>query len=312
MKNVKQGHTAPVVVLDAGHYGNRNQGVIKEYYESKAMWSLTNYLGAELEEYGVKVIKTRQVQALDLDLVTRGRKAQGADLFISMHSNACSTERVDRPEVIYLVDDNCGTIDEASKEIAGLLAQTVRNAMDTDEPAKIYTRTASADRDGDGKKNDDYYGVLYGAHQVGAPGIILEHSFHTNVKACRWLLDDANLRKLAQAEAATIAAWFDVKKPVSTSSPSKAPTTEKKATDPAASGPLASLAGTFTVTASALNVRNGAGTNKKVMVSIPKGTRVKCYGYYTAAGGVKWLYIQFTHQGVKYTGFASSKYLKKA
>lgn len=75
---------------------------------------------------------------------------------------------------------------------------------------------------------------------------------------------------------------------------------------------LKSLAGTYKVTAnSGLNVRHGAGILKKKMVAIPKGTAVKCYGYYTSFLGVKWLYIQFTYKNVTYTGFASSKYLKK-
>lgn len=74
---------------------------------------------------------------------------------------------------------------------------------------------------------------------------------------------------------------------------------------------LKSLAGTYKVTASSLNVRNGAGVAKKKMVAIPKGTAVKCYGYYTSVLGTKWLYIQFTYKGVNYTGFASSKYLAK-
>lgn len=71
------------------------------------------------------------------------------------------------------------------------------------------------------------------------------------------------------------------------------------------------LAGTYTVNASALNIRHGAGTNKAVMTIIPKNKTVKNYGYYTTISGVKWLYVQFTHYGVKYTGFASSKYLVK-
>ena len=33
--------------------------------------------------------------------------------------------------------------------------------------------------------------------------------------------------------------------------------------------------------------------NKKALCKIPAGTKVKCYGYYTMANGVKWLYIQF-------------------
>ena len=88
-------------------------------------------------------------------------------------------------------------------------------------------------------------------------------------------------------------------------------TTSKKATEPAQSYD-ASLAGTYKVTAnSGLNVRNGAGTNKSVMVAIPKGTSVKNYGYYTSVSGVKWLYIQFEYKNVQYTGFATSKYLSK-
>lgn len=75
---------------------------------------------------------------------------------------------------------------------------------------------------------------------------------------------------------------------------------------------LKSIAGTYKVTASALNVRHGAGTTKKKMVAIPKGTKVQCYGYYTMVSKTKWYYIQFTYNGVKYTGFASSKYLARA
>lgn len=74
-------------------------------------------------------------------------------------------------------------------------------------------------------------------------------------------------------------------------------------------------AGTYKVTASELNVRHGAGTSKKVMTTIPKGTKVQNFGYYTMLNGIRWLYIQFTKNGVKYTGFASEgknkSYLKK-
>lgn len=74
---------------------------------------------------------------------------------------------------------------------------------------------------------------------------------------------------------------------------------------------LKSFAGTYRVTASALNIRHGACVTKKKMVAIPKHSTVRCYGYYTTTFGVNWLYVQFTYKGVKYTGFASSKYLKK-
>lgn len=86
---------------------------------------------------------------------------------------------------------------------------------------------------------------------------------------------------------------------------------EVKATESAASF-LKSLAGAYTVNAKdGLNIRDGAGTSKKVLVAIPNGTKVQNYGYYTNAGGVKWLYVQFSMNGVTYTGFGSSAYLKK-
>lgn len=68
-----------------------------------------------------------------------------------------------------------------------------------------------------------------------------------------------------------------------------------------------SLAGTYKVTASALNLRTGAGTNKTILAVMPNGAKVQCYGYYTSVSGTKWLYI--VYNGI--TGFASSKYLKK-
>lgn len=70
------------------------------------------------------------------------------------------------------------------------------------------------------------------------------------------------------------------------------------------------LSGSYATT-SDLHCRNDAGTNKKSLVVIPKGTPVANYGYYTESGGVKWLYIQFTLNNIKYTGFSSINYLKK-
>ncbi len=95
----------------------------------------------------------------------------------------------------------------------------------------------------------------------------------------------------------------------STSSSTSTSTTKKTATD-AAQSFNTSVAGTYKATAN-LNVRNGAGTSKSVMVTIPKGTLVKNYGYFTTANGVKWLYVQFTYKSIQYTGFCSSTYLSK-
>lgn len=71
------------------------------------------------------------------------------------------------------------------------------------------------------------------------------------------------------------------------------------------------VAGVYKVTASELNVRSGAGTSKQILTSIAKGTKVQNFGFYTVIEGVKWLFIQFSQNNKTYTGFASSKYLKK-
>lgn len=70
------------------------------------------------------------------------------------------------------------------------------------------------------------------------------------------------------------------------------------------------LYGIYKTTAD-LYCRNDAGTNKKALCKIPKGTKVWCYGYYNLDGeGKRWYYIQFTMDGVQYTGFSHCAYLK--
>ena len=90
----------------------------------------------------------------------------------------------------------------------------------------------------------------------------------------------------------------------------KADTKSTEAVTDAAKSYSKSLSGTYKTTAN-LNIRKGAGTTKAKITTIPKGTAVKCYGYYTSVLGVKWLYVQFTYNGITYTGYASSKYLAK-
>ena len=101
-----------------------------------------------------------------------------------------------------------------------------------------------------------------------------------------------------------------VSAPVSGGATTNTATTEVRAKD-AAKHFLKTLDSTYTVTASALNVRHGAGTAKKIMVTIPKGTKVRCYGYYTSYLGTDWLSVKFNYKGVTYIGFASAKYLEK-
>lgn len=189
------------ICIDAGHYGKYNPGAIKGYYESQAMWKLHLLLKKALTEYGIKVVTTRANQRTDLDLYERGRKAKGCDAFISLHSNAASSESVNYVVCMHQIDDDCGKMDAASKELAKRLADCVAKVMG----AKPQTWSTKGNR-------GDYYGVLRGAHAVNVPGVIVEHGFHTNKAQCDWLLKDANLAELARAEAEAIADYFGATK----------------------------------------------------------------------------------------------------
>ena len=191
------------ICLDAGHYGKVNVcPAIPEYYESERMWDLHLLLKKKLEAYGFEVITTRADQTADMALTQRGRTAAGCDLFISMHSNATGdyqmNDAVDYAVAIVALN---GTADEIGEKLAAVVAKT----MGATQGSRISKRYYDEEN-----QNLDYYGVIRGAVSVGVPAMILEHSFHTNARIVRWLLDDRNLDKLAEAEAEVIAEYFGV------------------------------------------------------------------------------------------------------
>jgi len=63
---------------------------------------------------------------------------------------------------------------------------------------------------------------------------------------------------------------------------------------------------TYTVTASALNMRTGPNTTKTIMKVLKKGEKVTCYGYFTKNGSTVWLCVKDSTGTV---GFCSKTYL---
>lgn len=186
------------ICLDAGHVGSKyNQSpVVKTYYESAMVWVLHLKLKAQLEARGFQVVTTRASIDTDLGVYERGTASKGCDVFISLHSNACGTESVDYP-VVYRAYDNKNNVDT----LALKLAKKVGELMGTTQAGRTATRKNSS--------GGEYYGVLRGARAVGTPYyMLIEHSFHTNTKATKWLSKDANLDKLAVAEADILAEFF--------------------------------------------------------------------------------------------------------
>ena len=188
----------PKVCIDAGHYGSYNPSpAVAGYVEAQAMWRLQEYLCRELDSLGVETVKTRDKQSEDLPLTERGKKARGCDLLVSLHSNAAGDgvrEDIDYPTAYV-------SISGKADEIGLRLARCVEQIMGTAQSARIERREGS---------RGDYYGVLRGAAEANVPGVILEHSFHTNTRAASWLLSEGNLARLAAAEGQIIAQYLGV------------------------------------------------------------------------------------------------------
>ena len=170
------------------------------------------------------------------------------------------------------------------------------------------------DVDGDGKTNDDAYNNATRLfNQVGAIGkkLGLEWggSWKSPVDLPHFQLPDwgstAKLLKQKYGTPDKFMKTWNVGSSVKVDQTAKAPNvaTSKSKTEAAKSkSPVFSKI--FTTTAN-LNLRSGAGLRKNIIITIPKGSKVTCYGYYTKAGITIWLYVQYG----KYTGFVSSKYL---
>lgn len=202
------------ICLDAGHYGKYNRSPAdKNYYESERMWELHLRKKKYLEAYDFEVKTTRADQKKDLDLKSRGLAAKGCHLFSSDHSNSTKegtvNEKVDFVTVYHMYPDHTTEIDEMSKDLAEMLAPPIAKLMGVKQACVVTSRKSSNDRNGDGYMNDNYLGVLNGARLAGVPGVLPEHSFHTNPKTVAWLMDDKNLDALAKLEAEIINEWFE-------------------------------------------------------------------------------------------------------
>lgn len=284
MRNVKSGNRRPIVCLDAGHEGKYNRSpAVTSYYESDMNWKLHNYLATELESYGIEVKKTRPSQDSLLGLRARGEASRGCDLFLSIHSNAVGSnvdESVDYVRVYHLYDDNGTNVDDQSKAIAKLLAPVIAGTMQVKQGWNLATRKSTYDTNGDGVMNDNYYGVLNGARLVGTAGMILEHSFHTNTRSTLWLLEDANLRKLAKAEAKVLAEYFGMGK--AAEAPAEKPVEKPKAAE------------TCTVTLPMIRFGD-KGETVKIMQAL-----LDFHGYPCANGGADGTFGNGTKEALKY------------
>lgn len=192
------------ICLDPGHYGdNYNPGVAAGYVESNFTWQYYLLMKERLERYGVEVIGTRASKAEDMGLQTRGKCSEGCDLFISIHSNATGGEQP-KPEINAVFTH--WSVRSGGKEIAEAIGNRLTELFRA-EWGKCQDPIMYA-QESEKHPGYDYFGVLKGAASVGTPGIIVEHSFHTNPAYCEWAMTPGNLEKMADVEVGIIAEYY--------------------------------------------------------------------------------------------------------
>ncbi len=218
------------ILIDPGHFSDYNQSpVYPAYWESHMTWKLSNYLQKELQALGVHADLTKKDLNDDPSLNDRGFMSKGYDLFLSVHSNASYSYSDDQPLAFVYQKLSWTDIDDISADVGKLLADTTTKVMGTSQKGAVTRRKGDADHDKNGALDDEWYSVLFGSRYVGTPGLLMEHSFHTNYRSAVWLYNEDNLKKLAKEEAKVIYEYFRKKKeeeyPVTTTVTTTATTT---------------------------------------------------------------------------------------
>lgn len=280
LNNVTKDHTVKAVfseqikiMLDAGHYGKYNRSpVYSSYYESNMTWSLHNYLKEELLEYsGFAIGVTRKDQKKDMNVYNRGTASKGYDLFLSLHSNAVSSKSTDYPLII---TQKGNTGDKLAKN----LGKVIEDTMNTKQGYKVWQKLNSDNK-------TEYYGVLRGSKAVGTKGMIVEHSFHTNLAAAKWLSSNSNLKKMAEAEAEVIADYYGMTKDGSGAIIDSDNSSSSNTSSSNSSSKIVSSSQKVKVLVGSLNMRKSYSTSSK---SMGKAKKNKVYQLKAKTKDGKW------------------------
>lgn len=176
------------VCLDPGHYEGYNRGYNKSYAEGTAMFNYAYKLGSLLKSHGIDVVYTKKTVDENPALMTRGKKAKGCDLFVSLHSNGVDNPQAYGVSTFYSIkrDNDKTWAQNWCDRLAALINGGTRS------------RGAST-RKGGG--DWDYYTVIQGAVSVDCPHVFLiEHGFHSNPEECAWLMQEENMDVMAELE----------------------------------------------------------------------------------------------------------------
>ena len=288
------------VAIDAGHgsktAGKRTPGGYREHYINvKSAYYCEQYL----EDRGVECVRigwddTNSKDDADVALATRQKqiKAAECDASVSFHANAFKAvwNKANGVEtLIHITASRRGDSERLAKLVQ---AELVKGTKQTDRDVKRQSLAMC---------NCTAMGV--------DAAVLVEIGFMTNKREAELMMSDAFCKEQGEDAARGILKYYKLEdKKVSSSTSKKEPAKKKRIVDPA-QGFKKSYAKTYTVKAEdGLNLRYvaSAANDKDIIVNIPKGKKVTCYGYYTKNGSTIWLLVQYGN----YTGFVSKAYLK--
>ena len=164
-----------VVVLDAGHGGDDPGAVYFDVLEKDVNFSVMQKVNDLLLDYGVTVYLTREDNTrVSLSERTDFANELGADIFVSMHSNAADkAPTASGIETYYYSEDRFGET----------LAEFVQSAViESTEAKNRKTKTAN----------------FYVCKNTDMPAVLVEMGFLTNETECHKLIDEEYQTKLAE------------------------------------------------------------------------------------------------------------------
>lgn len=271
------------VFLSAGHGGSDPGAVGNGLQEKDINLQIMLANRAVLERHGITVVCSRTKDENDpVAQEVKEANASGADIAVSHHINSATNKSADGSETYYYTGSADG------KRLAELCEK----------------HTKALGQNSRGAKPQGGLWFLKGTKMIA---VLTESAFICNPNDISIVDSVKEQQQFGEAYAKAILEYFEIAyKPVATA-PSSTGKVEQVKVDYAKLFNKA-YNGTYTVTASdGLRMRAGANTSKTIINTFPKGTKVKCYGYYTKeSDGTVWLLCACNG----YTGFMSKAYLK--
>lgn len=193
-KPTYSGLSGKVIAIDPGHNyapgtSLYNPGAVSHVVEAKVNYEIALLLEKRLTELGATVVRL-ETDKYELPIEERAHVARqyGADLFISLHSNSAA-ETVQGVEAYYFTP--------YSQPLAELVSASLSSYYEN----SVY-------KDGESRNRGAKYSYYWVTLQQDFPSILLEMGFVSNYEEAMVLSDSAHQKKIAEAIADGISAYF--------------------------------------------------------------------------------------------------------